>query len=104
MKISPARTAAFDVLIKIETARAFSSHLLPAYEQKLSPKDRALCHEMVLGVLRRQIYLDKIIDNFAGGKRLDTAVRLALRLGLYQIYFLDKIPHHSAINESVNLV
>jgi len=104
MKISPARTAAFDVLMKIETEKAFSSHLLAAYEEKLSLKDRALCHELVLGVLRRQIYLDRIIDNLAGGKRLDTAVRVAMRLGLYQIYFLDRVPHHSAINESVHLV
>lgn len=102
MKISPARTAAFDVLLKIETDKAFSSHLLAAYEEKLSAKDRALCHELVLGVLRRQMYLDKIIEVFSG-KKLDAAVRAALRLGLYQIYFLDKIPHHSAINESVNL-
>lgn len=104
MKISPARTAAFDVLMKIETEKAFSSHLLAAYEENLSSKDRALCHELVLGVLRRQIYLDRIIDNLAGGKRLDAAVRIALRIGLYQINFLDRVPHHSAINESVNLV
>ena len=104
MKISPARTAAFDVLLKIETDKAFSSHLLAAYEEKLSTKDRALSHELVLGVLRRQIYLDRVIDGFAGGKRLDPAVRVALRIGLYQIYLLDRIPHHSAINESVNLV
>jgi 16S rRNA (cytosine967-C5)-methyltransferase len=104
MKISPARTAAFDVLIKIETEKAFSSVLLAAFEENLSVRDRGLCHELVLGVLRRQIYLDKILDFFAGGKRLDAAVRVALRIGLYQVLFLDKVPHHSAINESVNLV
>jgi len=102
MKISPARTAAFDVLLRIETEKAFSSHLLAAYEENLSTRDRSLCHELTLGILRRQIYLDRLIDQFSG-KRLDAAVRIALRLGLYQIYFLDKIPHHSAINESVNL-
>lgn len=104
MKISPARLAAFDVLRRIETDRAFSSVLLPAYEEKLSPPDRALCHELVLGVLRRQMLLDEVIRGFAGSKKLDTAVRIALRLGAYQLLFLEKIPAYSAINESVNLV
>src|SRR5205814_5776203 len=57
-----------------------------------------------LGTLRRQMYLDRVIDHYASGKKLDAAVRIALRLGLYQLYFLDKIPAHSAVDESVNLV
>lgn len=104
MTISPARVAAFDVLHRIETERAFSSILLPQYEQNLSPNDRALCHQLTLGVLRRQMYLDLMIDHFAGGKKVDAAVRIALRLGLFQLLFLDRIPAHSAVNESVNLV
>ncbi|MEO6655901.1 MAG: 16S rRNA (cytosine(967)-C(5))-methyltransferase RsmB [Pyrinomonadaceae bacterium] len=104
MKISPARTAAFDVLLRIEIERAFSSVLLPMFEADLSPVDRALCHELTLGTLRRQMYLDRVIDTFAGGKKIDLAVRIALRLALYQLYNLDKVPHYSAINESVNLV
>jgi 16S rRNA (cytosine967-C5)-methyltransferase len=76
--------------------------LLPLVEQDLSPADRGLCHQLTLGTLRRQIKLDRIIDSLAKGK-LDTAVRVALRLGLYQLLYLDKIPPHSAINESVNL-
>lgn len=103
MRISPAREAAFDVLFRIETERAFSSILLPAFENNLSPADGALCHELVLGTLRRQIYLDRVIDLLGGAKKLDIEVRLALRLGLYQLRFLDKIPQYSAINESVNL-
>ena len=104
MKISPARAAAFDVLMRIETEKAFSSALLPHYEDALSAADASLCHEITLGSLRRQIYLDRVIDFFAGGKKLDIAVRVALRIGLYQLIFLDKIPAYSAINESVELV
>src|SRR5688572_20299863 len=104
MKISPARVAAFEILTRIETERAFSSILLANYEQNLSLKDRALCHEITLGALRRQFYLDRIIEKFTKERKLDTAVRIALRIGLYQILFLDKIPAYSAINESVNLV
>lgn len=104
MKISPARTAAFDVLLRVENDKAFSSVLLPAFEEGLSPADRGLCHELVLGTLRRQIYLDRVIDVLSDGKRLDSAVRIATRLGLYQLLYLDRIPDHSAVNESVNLV
>ena len=104
MKISPARIAAFSILNKIEKEKAFSSALLPLYEENLETKDRALCHELTLGVLRKQIYLDKIIDSFTNNKKLDLAVRIALRLGIYQLLLLDKIPDYSAINESVNLV
>jgi 16S rRNA (cytosine967-C5)-methyltransferase len=104
MKISPARTAAFDVLLRIEKERAYSSVLLPFVEDGLSAVDRSLCHELTLGTLRRQMYLDRLIDLFAGGKKIDIEVRIALRLGLYQLYFLDRIPQYSAIDESVNLV
>ena len=104
MKISPARTAAFDILLRIETEKAFSSALLPMYEENLSPADRSLCHELTLGTLRRQFFLDSLIDTLSGGKKLDIQVRIALRLALYQIKFLDKVPAYSAINESVNLV
>jgi 16S rRNA (cytosine967-C5)-methyltransferase len=104
--VSPARLAAFEILQKIEMDRAFSSTLLPIYEEKLQPKDRALCHTLTLGVLRNQIYLDRLIEKLTTKKttKFDLAVLLALRIGLYQLIFLDKIPEHAAINESVNLV
>ena len=104
--VSPARLAAFEIQQKIEMDRAFSSTLLPVYEEKLQPKDRALCHTLTLGVLRNQIYLDRLIEKITAkkGNKFDLAVLLALRIGLYQLLFLDKIPAHAAINESVNLV
>lgn len=101
--ISPARRAAFDVLLRIESERSFSSTLLSIAEEDLSISDRSLCHQLTLGTLRRQIKLDRIIDHFANGKKVDRAIRIALRLGLYQLKYLDKIPDHSAINESVGL-
>ena len=106
MKISPARVAAFEILLKIESERAFSSVLLPFYEEKLQPKDRALCHALTLGTLRKQIYLDRIIEKLTNKKtgKLDAAVLIILRTGLFQLLFLDKIPAHAAINEAVNLV
>ena len=104
-QISPARRAAFEILREVE-AGAFSSILLAAEEPKLKPADRALTHELVLGVLRWQLWLDKLIEHFSKRKveSLDLAVRLALRLGLYQLRFLTRVPASAAVNESVNLV
>ncbi len=104
MNVSPARIAAFEILSKIETEQAFSSVLLPFYEAKLEPKDRALCHEITLGTLRKQLYLDRIIEKLSNGKKLDASVKIILRSALYQLMFLDKIPAHAAINDAVNLV
>lgn len=103
MNISSARIAAFEILTKIESEKSFSSVLLPLYEEKLAPKDRALCHALTLGVLRNQIRLDWIIEFLTKGKKLDAAIRIILRLGLFQLIYLDKIPAHAAINEAVNL-
>src|SRR4030095_17142907 len=98
MKISPARRAALDILNRIDDARAFSSVLLPQYEVDLSPADRGLCHELVLGVLRKKIYLDTVIDELSGKKKLDTAVRDALRLAAYPDTFSEHIPGAPAIH------
>ena len=104
-EISPARLAAFRILQQVETG-AFSSVLLADEEPRLKPNDRALCHELVLGVLRWQLFLDKIVEHFSRRRveSLDAAVRIALRLGLYQLRFLTRIPNSAAVNESVSLV
>jgi 16S rRNA (cytosine967-C5)-methyltransferase len=104
-QVSPARRAAFEILREV-AAGAFSSVLLAAHEPELKLVDRALTHELVLGVLRWQLWLDKLIEHYAQRPvaNLDLAVRLALRLGLYQIRFLTRIPVAAAVNESVNLV
>lgn len=104
-EISPARLAASRILQQVETG-AFSSILLAAEEPRLQPVDRALCHELVLGVLRWQLFLDRIIEHFSKRRieSLDPPVRIALRLGLYQLRFLTRIPASAAVNESVSLV
>ena len=106
MKVSPARRAAFEILRRVEEEGAYSSALLAAIDNDLNPKDRALTHELVLGVLRNQLWLDRTIEHFASRKveKLDLPVVLALRLGVYQLRFLTRIPQSAAVNESVNLV
>jgi 16S rRNA (cytosine967-C5)-methyltransferase len=104
MTISPARIAAFDILLRVEKDNAHSADLLADREESLIPVDRSLCHDLTLGTLRHQILLDAVIDTLSLGKKLDIEVRIALRLAIYQLKFLTRVPQYSAINESVQLV
>ncbi len=104
--VSRARGAAFEVLRRVEDEGAFAAPLLAGLPDELSAEDRSLCYELTLGVLRRQLWLDRALEHFAGRKseKLDAPVRRALRLGLYQLRFLTRVPARAAVNESVNLV
>jgi 16S rRNA (cytosine967-C5)-methyltransferase len=103
--VSPARREAFEVLRRVEEEGAFAAPLLAGLPEELSAEDRALCYELTLGVLRRQLWLDRALEHFAGraAEKLDAPVRRALRLGLYQLRFLTRVPARAAVNESVNL-
>jgi 16S rRNA (cytosine967-C5)-methyltransferase len=106
-KVTAARRAAFDVLRRVETEGAYAGNLLTSNRyQGLSREDHALAQELTLGVLRWQGQLDYLIEHYAKRNldRLDLEVAVALRLGLYQLRYLSRIPSHAAINESVNLV
>src|SRR6266550_4581433 len=106
MPLSPARRAAFEILRRVEDESAYASSLLSTMDERLRSDDRGLCHELVLGVLRRQLWLDRVLEHFASRRMasLDLPVRLALRLGLYQLRFLSRIPPSAAVNASVKLV
>jgi 16S rRNA (cytosine967-C5)-methyltransferase len=103
--VSPARRAAFEILLRVADG-AYASVLLASRAEELGPQDRALCHELVMGVLRRQLWLDRLAELYSNRKvaDLDEAVRIVLRLGLYQLRFLSRVPASAAVNESVNLV
>lgn len=103
--VSPARLAAFDILSRVADG-AYASVLLASRDQELRSLDRSLCHELVMGVLRRQLWLDRLIQRFANRQidDFDSSVLVALRLGLYQLRFLSRVPASAAVNESVNLV
>lgn len=103
--VSPARKQAFEILRRVEEEGAFASVLLAGTDEELRADDRALCYELVLGVLRWQLWLDALIEHYAGRKAaaLDAPVRRALRLGLYQLRFLTRIPASAIVNEAVNL-
>ncbi len=70
----------------------------------LKPCDRALCQEIVYGVVRRQRTLDWLVERKAPGRRQVPSVRIVLHMGLYQLLWLDRIPNHAAVHESVELL
>ncbi|HTJ86861.1 MAG TPA: transcription antitermination factor NusB [Terriglobales bacterium] len=107
MKTSPARTAAFEILMRVETTDAYASELLNSSRfSRLSTADHGLVTELVMGVLRWCSVLDNAFAKHINKPltKLDPEVLVALRLGSYQLSFLDRIPRHAAINESVELV
>jgi 16S rRNA (cytosine967-C5)-methyltransferase len=107
MPASPARSAAFQILLRVAQHDAYSSELLHSdLLRDLSVADRGLCTEIVLGVLRWQSALDLAITAVSDKnlRSLDPEVITALRIAAYQIRFLDRIPARAAVNESVELV
>ncbi|MGA3032704.1 MAG: transcription antitermination factor NusB [Terracidiphilus sp.] len=104
--ISPARKAAFEILLAVERGRGHSDELLRADAvSALSSADRNLATALVLGVLRWQLWIDRQIRPLLKrpDAKLDPQVLIALRLGAFQMMFLDRIPAHAAIDESVEL-
>jgi 16S rRNA (cytosine967-C5)-methyltransferase len=107
MPISPARTIAFDVLRRVETQNAYADEVLRAeLGSKVRTEDAGLATELTLGVLRWQRLVDFLIGRNLTkvAKTLDVEVRIALRLGMYQLWFLERVPAHAAVHESVELV
>jgi 16S rRNA (cytosine967-C5)-methyltransferase len=105
--VSPARVAAFNILLRVERESAYAVELLHGFLlDELSPVDRNLATEIVMGVLRWRSVLDEAIAylSFTPFRKLDFEVLTALRMGVYQKQFLTKIPTHAAVNETVELV
>jgi 16S rRNA C967 or C1407 C5-methylase (RsmB/RsmF family) len=115
MPVSAARLAAFEILLRVQEQGAYASELLnsegrgahPGHGPRpLSPADHGLCVELVMGTLRWQSALDRDIEAVSSQKlnRIDAEVLIALRLGAYQLRFLDRVPARAAVHESVELV
>src|SRR5471032_1214612 len=101
---APARSLAFDILLRVE-AGAYASELLTAHTAALDSRDAGLAGQIVFGVLRYRAQLDYLIDHYSGRSvKLDAEVRTALRMAIYQLRYLERIPAHAAVTESVDLV
>lgn len=103
--ISPARDLAFRVLKKVHNG-GYASDLLRHEAALLDTRDAGLAEAIVMGVLRYQGQLDFLIGHLAGRgqPKLDIEVRIALEMAIYQLRYLDRIPPHAAVTESVELV
>jgi len=106
-QVAPARRAAFDVLLSEASARhAFDlTAATAAGFAPLDERDRALAYELVVGTIKRRNSLDRVIAAFssAAARRLRPEVRESLRLGAFQLLYLDRVPAHAAVNEAVEL-
>ncbi|MBR4950061.1 MAG: 16S rRNA (cytosine(967)-C(5))-methyltransferase RsmB [Clostridia bacterium] len=105
-KITKARESAYKILFRVFSDNAFVNLSSKNEMEKLDKKeDRALCHEIVFGVLQNLYFIDFVIKCFSKIriKKISVNVLTILRLSIYQMYFLDKIPNSAAVNEGVLL-
>ncbi len=102
------REYAYASLIALEKNRRYSNLEIDSAlkDSGLSGADRALYTRLVYGVTERRITLDYIISQYSHipADELDSDVKTALRLGIYQLLWMDRIPAHAAVSESAGLV
>lgn len=99
-----AREAALEILERHRRDKAWSSEAIDSVIKKygLDKREAALASRLSLGVMQNDTLCDYYIGVFCSSK-LEPTVRDILRLGVYQILFLDKIPARAAVSESVSL-
>lgn len=104
-KISPPRAVAFEVLREVADG-AYASDALRELSSRLDARDAGLASQIVFGCLRFQGQLDYLISMYSGRRvaDLDAAVKLVLRMAIFQLRYLERIPAHAAVHESVELV
>ena len=102
-----ARDAALEALLQMERRGAWSDGSLKriAAQSGLEARDAALCTRLTYGVVQNRMLLDYYIDHWCTQKaaRLEPVVACLLRLGIYQILFMDKVPDRAAVHETVEL-
>lgn len=102
-----AREIAYKVLLDIEKNKNYSNMAINKHfkDVKLSNQDRGLATEIIYGVIESKYYIDYIIDKLSKVKtnKMEIYVKTLLRMGIYQIMFLNSISDYAAVNETVNL-
>ncbi len=104
--VSPARAAAYEVVRRVFEDEAYADRVLRTAAAGLDERDQALARQLAYGTVQRARTLDHAIESIGRRpvRRLDAPVRAALRLGAFQLAFLDGVPRYAAVNESVELV
>ena len=105
MIVQKPREIAARVLLRRATEALFVEDLLESAltSARLSPVDRGLCQELVYGVVRWQATLRWLVERKTPGRTQKEGLAILLQLGLYQMFWLDRIPNHAAVNETVEL-
>ncbi|MBE7030388.1 MAG: 16S rRNA (cytosine(967)-C(5))-methyltransferase RsmB [Ruminococcaceae bacterium] len=102
-----ARTTAFRLLCELERSNGYPNEVLGRIDtqENLSARDRNFIRELVYGITERKQTLDYMIAQYSGRKlnKIDPRVITVLRMGLYQLHYMDRVPASAAVNESVNL-
>jgi 16S rRNA (cytosine967-C5)-methyltransferase len=103
---APARQAAFDVLCSVELRNAFSDYAVNSERvNRLDAIDRNMVTEIVYGTLRWRHLLDRWLRDTSSRpwNTVDAEARVLLRMSLYQIWQMDRVPDHAAVNDAVEL-
>lgn len=107
MKLDIARKTALESLYDIDKNKAYIQNSLDKHIRRahMDMRDKSLATEIVYGVTRWKLLLDNTIESYSKIKlnKLSTFIHNILRIGLYQLFFMDKIPDSASVNESVNL-
>jgi 16S rRNA (cytosine967-C5)-methyltransferase len=107
-RVTPARACAFTVVRRVFEEEAWADRALhgEAGRLQLRAADRGLATRLAYGTVQRRATLDALIAHLSGRpvEKLEPAVRAALRLGAFQLAYLDRVPAHAAVGESVELV
>ena len=102
-----AREIAYKVLLDIEKNKNYSNMAINKHfkDVELSNQDRGLATEIIYGVIENKYYIDYMIDKLSKVKtnKMEIYVKTLLRMGIYQIMFLNSISDYAAVNETVNL-
>jgi 16S rRNA (cytosine967-C5)-methyltransferase len=103
---SPARQAAYAVIRRVFEQGAYADRALRRVTERLDARERAFATQLAYGTVQRKGTLDVLAERFAKrpAEQLDAPVLAAIRLGLYQLAYLDGVPAHAAVDESVDLV
>ena len=96
---------AIDLLSRVAESDSYINLLLPSFltRAQVPDADRGLIQELSYGTLRWQLQYDTFIDHFTAGKTLSPKLRIAIRLGMHQLFRM-RVPAHAAIHETVELV
>jgi len=103
--VSPARAAAYEIVLRVFERDAYADRVLPSAVEGLDQRDRAFAQRLAYGTIQRVRTLDHAIEQLGRRpvRKLDPPVRAALRLGAYELGFMQT-PRHAAVNEAVELV